>query len=187
MGITQPTTEELAAVLVGGEINGTQVDGILTMRADGMGWGQIAKEYGMTVGQLMGKGGGLTKPAPYAQTKASVKASQVSGASTPSGKAAHANGYIPSSPKTMPASSARSNGYIPSGGGKAHGAGIVSAAGGSMGGSSNGGGKGQAHKITTSTQDAGALSAGGQHVSMSGASNAGGGSNAMAPGQAKKN
>ena len=185
MGITQPTTEELAAVLIGGEINGTQVDGILTLRADGMGWGQIAKEYGMTVGQLMGKGGGLTKPAPtpYAQTKAG----QVSGASVPSGKAAHANGYIPSSPKTMPASSARSNGYIPSGGGKATGSGIVSAAGGSMGGSAHGGGKGQANKITTSTQGAGAVSAGGQHVSMSGVSNAGGGSKAMAPGQAKKN
>jgi len=180
MGITQPTTEELAAVLIGGEIDGTQVDGILTLRADGMGWGQIAKEYGMTVGQLMGKGGGLTKPAPtptpYAQTKASGKASQVSGSSMPSGKAALANGYIPSSPKTMPASSARSNGYIPSG--KATGAGVVTAAGGSAGGSANAGGKGQSNKITSS---------GGQQVSMSGVSTAGGGSGATAPGQVKKN
>jgi hypothetical protein len=192
MGITQPTTEELAAVLVGGEINGTQVDGILTMRADGMGWGQIAQEYGMTVGQLMGKGGGLTKQTTTATTttpaKTTGKAASISGSTTKSGQASQArsNGYIPST-KSTSASQARSNGYIPSGGGKANGAGIVSAAGGSMGGSSNGGGKGQAHKITTSTQDAGALSAGGQHVSMSGASNAGGGSNAMAPGQAKKN
>lgn len=176
MGITQPTTEELAAVLIGGEINGTQVDGILTLRADGMGWGQIAKEYGMTVGQLMGKGTVKPAPTPYAQTKSSGKASQVSGASTPSGKAAHANGYIPSSPKTMPASSARSNGYIPSG--KATGAGVVTAAGGSAGGSANAGGKGQSNKTTSSAD--------GQQVSMSGTtSNAGGG--ATAPGQVKKN
>ena len=175
MGITQPTTEELAAVLIGGEINGTQVDGILTMRADGMGWGQIAKEYGMTVGQIMGKGGGLTKQTTTATTTSAAKTT---------GKAASISG---STTKSGQASQARSTGYIPSGGEKAHGAGIVSAAGGSMGGSSNGGGKGQAHKITTSTQGAGAVSAGGQHVSMSGASNAGGGSNAMAPGQAKKN
>lgn len=191
MGITQPTTEELSAVLIGGDINGTQVDGILTLRADGMGWGQIAQEYGMTVGQLMGKGAGLTKQSAgttaTTQTKTTGKAASISGSTTKSGQASQArsNGYIPST-KSTSASTARSNGYIPSGSGKSHGGGIVSATGGSMGGSSNGGGKGQAHKITTSAQGAGAVSAGGQHVSM-GASNAGGGSNAMAPGQAKKN
>ena len=69
LGITQPTTEELSAVLLGGDINGSQVDGILAMRADGMGWGQIAKEYGMTVGQIMGKGAGPTKQATTTGTK----------------------------------------------------------------------------------------------------------------------
>ncbi|MHB1143375.1 MAG: hypothetical protein ACYCZS_00565 [Thiobacillus sp.] len=191
MGITQPTTEELSAALLGGDINGTHVDGILTLRADGMGWGQIAREYGMTVGQLMGKGTGLTKQTATAttvsQTKTTGKAAAISSSTTKSGQTSQArsNGYIPSS-KSTSASSAHSNGYIPSGSGKSHGAGIVSAAGGSMSGASNGGGKGQAHKITTSGQGAGAVSASGQHVSM-GASNAGGGSNAMTPGQAKKN
>jgi len=172
LGITQPTTEELSAVLLGGDINGTPVDGILTLRADGMGWGQIAKEYGMTVGQIMGKGA-----VPAKQATSTATATQTS----PSGKA----GYISSATTKAPASQAHSNGYIPSGNGKAHGAGIVTAAGGSVSVSENGGGKGQAHKATA--QGAGSVSAGGQHVSMSGASNAGGGSNAMAPGQAKKN
>ncbi len=77
LGITEATPEQLSAILVGGDINGTQVTGILSMRADGMGWGQIAKSYDTTVGQLMGKGAGLTKQtASASQTKS--------------------NGYIPS-------------------------------------------------------------------------------------------
>lgn len=191
LGITQPTTEELSAVLLGGDINGTQVDGILTMRADGMGWGQIAREYGMTVGQLMGKGTGLTKQTSTATTTASKttgKAAATSGGSNPSGKTtqARSNGYIPSGSGAASASSGRANGYIPSGG-KSHGAGIVTAGGSSMGAAAQGNGKaqGQSHKITASTQGAGVVSAAGQHVSMAGGSNAGG--KGMAPGQAKKN
>lgn len=190
LGITQPTNEELSAILIGGEINGTQVDGILTQRADGMGWGQIAKEYGTTVGQIMGKGTSK-QPTPYASTQAktSGKSGYISSSATQSGQASkvHSNGYIPSS-KSTAAASAHANGYIPSGEGKTHGAGIVSAAGGSAGGSASNEGKGQSHnKITTSTQGVGMVSAGGQQVSLSGASNAGGGSKASAPGQVKKN
>lgn len=159
-GITQPTSGELSAVLLGGTIDGTQVNGILAMRADGMGWGQIAKTYGMTVGQIMGKGAGLTQqattPTPHTQIKAS-------------------------------ASRAHANGYIPSGTSNTHAAGIVSATGASVGSSGNGGGKGQANKIATGAPSgAGAVAAGGQDISLSGASNAGGGAKAMAPGQSKK-
>ena len=168
LGITQPTGDELSAVLLGGEINGTQVDGILSLRADGMGWGQIAQQYGMTVGQLMGKGAGLTRQSATTTTSSETRAT---------GKAGHVSG----------ASQARSNGYIPSGGGDAHGSGMVTASGDSVGGSGYGGSKGQAHRTTPRSQDAGLVSAGGQHVSLSGASNAGGGSKALAPGQAKKN
>lgn len=188
LGITEPTTEELAAVLIGGNINGAPVDGILTMRADGMGWGQIAKEYGMTVGQLMGKGAAVAKaaptPAPYGQARTSSASTKLTGGSNASGKAAHANGYIPSSTKTTP--TARSNGYIPSGG-RSSGAGVVTAGGSSLGGASSGHGKGQANKVTGSTQGAGGVSAGGQQVSMSGVSSAGGDAKGMAPGQARKN
>ena len=57
-GIDQPTGEELNAALVGGEITapsgGTvQLDGVLTMRSEGMGWGQIAHEYGVKLGHVM--------------------------------------------------------------------------------------------------------------------------------------
>jgi hypothetical protein len=179
MGITDPTAEELSAVLLGGEINGTQVNGILTLRADGMGWGQIAQEYGMTVGQIMGKGTGLTKqtatPTTASQAKATGKAGSISSATTKSGQTSQArsNGYIPSSSKSASASQTHSNGYIPSGSGKSNGA-VVTAAGASLGGSGNGVGKGLAPKSTASSQGSGTVSAGGS-------------SNAMAPGQTKKN
>ena len=176
MGITQPTSEQLSAVLIGGEINGTQVNGILTMRADGMGWGQIAQKYGMTVGQIMGKGNGLTKQTATTQTsqmKHTGKVAGVSGSTTQSAQTsqARANGYIPDSPTYT--SHAHSNGYIPSG--KSGDAGIVTASGSSLAGSASGTGTGQAHK------------AGGQQISMAGASNAGGNASATAPGQARKN
>lgn len=77
LGITEATPEQLSAILLGGAIDGSQVNGILAMRADGMGWGQIAQSYDTTVGQLMGKGMGVTKQA----------------ASAPLAKS---NGYIPS-------------------------------------------------------------------------------------------
>jgi hypothetical protein len=167
LGITQPTPSELSAVLLGGDINGTPIDGILTQRADGMGWGQIAQQYGMSVGQLMGKGAGLTKTATTTaapQTKTSAKA----------------GGYISSSPAKASSSAAHANGYIPSG--KSHGAGIVTATGGSVGVAETESSKGQGNKPAAS--GANAVSAGSQH--LAGVSNAGG-SKAMAPGLAKKN
>lgn len=176
LGITQPTPEELSAILVGGDLNGTQANGILTLRADGMGWGQIAKEYGFSVGQLMGNGAGLTK-----QTATTAPQSKGGTASTTS--TARANGYIPSSPSKS-TTSVRANGYIPSGkGGTA-----VTAAGGSVGGTAQGLAKGHANKPAAVHGGAasGAVSAGGSALAASGATNAGGG-NALAPGQVKKN
>ena len=57
-GVTEPTAEELQAALVGGEITTqsggtTQLDGVLTMRSEGMGWGQIAQEYGTKLGHVI--------------------------------------------------------------------------------------------------------------------------------------
>ena len=114
MGITQPTSEQLSAVLLGGDIDGQQVDGILAMRADGMGWGEIAHQYDMKVGQLMGKG----KPTSFVDT------------STTQTTTANRNGYIsPYSRNNNPgAFKHQSNGYIPS---SKHGAGkgIITASG----------------------------------------------------------
>ncbi|AYH45481.1 hypothetical protein [Azoarcus sp. DN11] len=56
-GITKPTSAELAAALTGGTIvvNGqaTNFQGILTMRAAGMGWGKIAQENGFKLGRVI--------------------------------------------------------------------------------------------------------------------------------------
>lgn len=166
-GITQPTTEQLSAVLLGGDLNGTAVSGILTMRADGMGWGQIAQQYGMTVGQIMGKGAGLAS-----QTAASAQAKTTKTSSTGASTSASA--------KSGPSS--HSNGYIPSG--KTAGAGIVTGMGGGAGSTGNGNGKGQTAKA--SAQGGGMISAGSQHASAAGVGNAGG-SSGTAPGQVKKN
>lgn len=58
-GITDPTTEQLKTALMGGTIRtrtGTvKLEGVLQMRADGMGWGQIAHKMDFKVGEVMGK------------------------------------------------------------------------------------------------------------------------------------
>lgn len=62
LGITNPTAEQLQAALNGGDITVTNADGttttstlrgVLQMRADGMGWGQIAKAGGTKVGPVV--------------------------------------------------------------------------------------------------------------------------------------
>lgn len=57
-GITQPTAEQLQAALVGGSVtNGsgqtTTLTGVLDLRAQGMGWGQIAQSYGYKLGPVI--------------------------------------------------------------------------------------------------------------------------------------
>lgn len=56
-GISNPTTADLQAALLGGSVtaaDGTTVTlaGVLQQRADGMGWGRIAKTYGTTMGAV---------------------------------------------------------------------------------------------------------------------------------------
>ena len=56
-GITEPTPAQLQTALLGGSItaNGTTVTyrGILQMRADGMGWGEIAHSFGARLGPIV--------------------------------------------------------------------------------------------------------------------------------------
>jgi len=57
-GITNPTNAQLQAALMGGDVtnsNGTTttMKGILQMRADGMGWGQIAQASGTKLGPVV--------------------------------------------------------------------------------------------------------------------------------------
>jgi hypothetical protein len=61
LGISQPTAGQLQAALTGGTITtGTgattttiQLQGILTMRSQGMGWGQIAQKQGTKLGPVI--------------------------------------------------------------------------------------------------------------------------------------
>ena len=61
LGITNPTADQLKAALNGGTITTTtgttstptNLKGVLTMRADKMGWGEIAKSLGFKLGDVV--------------------------------------------------------------------------------------------------------------------------------------
>ena len=61
LGISQPTPQQLQAALTGGTITTgtgttattTQLQGVLTMRSQGMGWGQIAQKQGTKLGPVI--------------------------------------------------------------------------------------------------------------------------------------
>jgi len=63
VGITQPTPSQLQAALLGGQITtgtGTAATtanfpGILTLRSEGMGWGQIAHQLNMNLGKVVSR------------------------------------------------------------------------------------------------------------------------------------
>jgi hypothetical protein len=93
LGITQPTPEQLQAALTngtGGTItlpNGSTqpLTGVLTYRADGMGWGKIAQTYGYKLGPVIsGMKSGNTQVTAPAPTPLPAKAS-TSGVSNASG------------------------------------------------------------------------------------------------------
>lgn len=57
-GIANPTPEQIEAALNGGSVTSpsgktTRLDGVLQMRADGKGWGQIAQALGFKLGDVM--------------------------------------------------------------------------------------------------------------------------------------
>jgi hypothetical protein len=122
-GIMQPTSQELNTALVGGEMvpgdpNST-TSGILQMRADGMGWGQIAQKYNVKLGQLMS-----------GKQPASTTTTSTTTTSTTSKGMASANG------KSSAISTGKGNGKTSSGG-ESQDTGIVSASGRGAGNSSS--------------------------------------------------
>jgi hypothetical protein len=89
-GITQPTSEQLHTALAGGQMvpgdSTTTTNGILQMRADGMGWGKIAQQYDVKLGQLMsGK-----QPASTTTTSTTSTTTTSKGIATASGKSSDA-------------------------------------------------------------------------------------------------
>lgn len=92
LGISNPTSAELQAALLGGEIaapdgSTATLRGVLQMRADGMGWGNIAKASGTKMGAVV------------SSTKAmqgKVAAATTTAGSAPVGAAPKATGKAPS-------------------------------------------------------------------------------------------
>lgn len=134
--VTNPTADQLKTALVGGDIVVTNADGttttttmkgVLTMRASGMGWGNIAKAGGTKLGPVTSKvkmGGAGTPSVTSPAGDVSVGgAKAMKGITTAAGASSGGTaGLVTADGATA--------GYAPKG--NAHGRGIVTAAGGSV-------------------------------------------------------
>ena len=150
LGITQPTPEQLQAALTGGSITQTigtgttatttttNLQGILTMRSQNMGWGKIAQQLNFKLGPVMSGMKSANHSLASAQQTSTTKSNVVSAAGQTSG---------------------RSSDAIVSASGKGAGNGIVSASGNSGNGQafgrSSGIVTGSGHGNTTSVSSAG--------------------------------
>jgi hypothetical protein len=108
-GITDPTAAQLQTALMGGNLVVTNADGtttttavkgVLTMRADGMGWGNIAKEGGTKLGHV---------------AKADMSANTVKSTSTPT----TTTGVTTAAAGTSTATTTKSKGITTAAGGSA--------------------------------------------------------------------
>lgn len=116
LGITEPTAQQLQAALNGGTVTNstgqiTTLTGVLQMRAQGMGWGQIAHSLGTKLGPVISgmksananahvtsqasAGTGSTRAATTTGASASAgsKSGIVTGAGTSAAGASHGNAY----------------------------------------------------------------------------------------------
>lgn len=146
-GITNPTAEQLQGALMGtpGGSTGTATQGVLQMRAAGMGWGQIANSMGVKLGTVMS--GRQTMPVTTSTTTGGTTAAGGRGAGAISSMTQRSGG------KMVTGAGITGSGY-------AHGkSGVVTASGGLVGGAKT--------QVTTGF--------GGGHASATGAVNANGG------------
>jgi hypothetical protein len=95
-GITEPTPAEIKIAMMGGTItqadgSTTTFDGVLKLRSEGMGWGQIAHTIGVHPG--MGKSATVAPPANGAAAAGLGTASSKSGIVTAGGASAVSNGH----------------------------------------------------------------------------------------------
>ncbi len=133
LGITQPTAEQLQAALTGGTITqtsgsgvtatttSTNLQGILTMRSQKMGWGQIAQKLGFKLGPVIAS----MKSANHSLAATTSAAAKSGNVTTTSGKTngSSNHGIVSASGKSQ---NMNSNGVA---NGNGSGEGIVSAAG----------------------------------------------------------
>ena len=137
-GITEPTAQQLQASLMGGTVTNsagqtTTMTGVLQLRADGMGWGQIAQHYGYKLGPVIS--GMKSSNAAMASAKAPAPVTTAAGASSTTQTGNNKSGIV-----TGAGATGQSNGQ---GHGNAYGRGIVTGAG--TGGVGSGGGHGNAY------------------------------------------
>ena len=164
MGITQPTPEQLQAALTGGPITQTtgtgttatttttQLQGILTMRSQNMGWGQIAQKLGFKLGPVIA-----------GMKSASHSLASSAAASAKGGSTTNAGGQSTSSDKGIVSSSGNPHGNAnqSASSGKGSSDGIVTASG---RGNGNAYGVGRSTIVTGSgsaSSNGGIVSAGG--------------------------
>ena len=175
LGITQPTPQQLQAALTGGTITqttgtgatatttSTNLQGILTMRSQNMGWGQIAQKLGFKLGPVIA---GM-KNANKGLTATATATSKGNGAGAANGHASS------SSDKSIVSAGGKPHGNSSQGisNGKGSGDGIVSA---------SGKGNGNAYGLTRS----GIVTGSGQGAGSSGGIvSAGASSNGMTNGK----
>jgi len=147
LGITDPSAQQIQAALVGGTVVGangqaTALTGVLMLRAQGMGWGQIAQNLGYKLGPVIsGMKSANAHVSTPASTAASAKGAPASGLTTAAGSS-HGQGNAYGRGITTGAGGAGGQGQ-----GNAYGRGITTGAGGPPGQSGaasqgKGGGKG---------------------------------------------
>ena len=116
-GITKPTAEQLQAALTGGTLKSpsgttTQVQGVLTMRASGMGWGQIAHAQGTKLGPVLAS----LRHTQHEVAKLPVKGDDHRGLTTASGKGAeHEHEHEGKGSKTAASTTRPTSGTSPGG------------------------------------------------------------------------
>ena len=175
-GITNPTPTQLQTALNGGTItvNGKTVDyqGILQMRADGMGWGQIAQSAGTKLGPVVS--GIKTQNAHIAALPAPLPASTTTAAGATAGSTATANGnsgstngkgvVTASGAALSGASPGKSANHVTTAGGDGaapRGQGIVTAGGSSASPAAHGAAAGRGGVVTAAGASAGGSAGGG--------------------------
>jgi hypothetical protein len=109
--IMQPTSEQLHTALVGGQMvpgdSTTTTNGILQMRSEGMGWGQIAQKYDVKLGQLMsGKQPASTTTTSTTSTTTTSKGIATAGGKSSTTVTGKGNG------KTFSGSNSQENGIV---------------------------------------------------------------------------
>ena len=127
LGITQPTAAQIQAALAGGTVTGangqtTTLSGVLTLRAQGMGWGQIAHTLGYKLGPVIS--GMKSANASVASRPPTGTAPSASGVTTAAGRGAGQGNAYGKGIVTGAGGAAAAQGQ-----GNAHGRGIVTGAG----------------------------------------------------------